>query len=54
MENLSQNVHLEHLDLSANSIQSLSDLSPLRSLKTLMLHTNKIASLRWGAVGSIL
>ena len=46
LENLNQNVHLEHLDLSGNSITRTADLSFLKNLKTLLLHNNKINSLR--------
>ena len=47
IENLQQNVHLEHLDLCGNSITNISDLSFLKNLKTVMLHKNKISSLRY-------
>ena len=46
IENLHQNVHLEHLDLSGNGLTAISDLSFLKNLKTLLLHKNKINSLR--------
>ena len=46
IENLNQNVHLEHLDLSGNGISATADLSFLKNLKTLLLHNNKIESLR--------
>lgn len=47
IENLSQNVHLEHLDLSGNLIVTIaSDLSYLKNLKVLLLHRNKINSLK--------
>ena len=46
IENLNQNVHLEHLDLSGNEITTTADLSFLKNLKTLLLHNNKINSLR--------
>ena len=46
IENLNQNVHLEHLDLSGNGITTTADLSFLKNLKTLLLHNNKINSLR--------
>ena len=41
-----QNVHLEHIDLSGNAITVTTDLSALKNLNTLMLHSNKITSLR--------
>ena len=47
IENLNQNVHLEHVDLSGNSISTITDLSFLKNLKTLLLHKNKISSLRY-------
>ncbi|XP_040572673.1 uncharacterized protein Cep97 isoform X2 [Lepeophtheirus salmonis] len=46
IESLTQNVHLEHLDLSGNNIPHISDLSYLRNLKTLLLHENRIGTLR--------
>ena len=46
IENLNQNVHLDHLDLSGNGLTNISDLSFLKNLKTLLLHKNKINSLR--------
>ena len=33
IEHLNQNVHLEHLDLSGNFIQHITDLSYLKNLK---------------------
>ena len=47
IENLQQNVHLEHLDLSGNAVSAIPDLTFLKNLKTLMLHKNKISSLRY-------
>ena len=46
IENLNQNVHLDPLDLSGNGLTNISDLSFLKNLKTLLLHKNKINSLR--------
>lgn len=43
---LNQCVHLEHLDLSGNFVQHLSDLSYLKNLKVLLLHRNNIETLR--------
>ena len=45
--NFYQNVHLEHVDLSRNVITATTDLSALKNLNTLMLHSNKITSLRY-------
>jgi hypothetical protein len=42
---LNHSVHLEHLDLSGNFIQHLSDLSSLKNLKVLLLHRNNIGML---------
>ena len=47
IENLSQNVHLEHVDLSGNNITTITDVSNLKNLKTLMLHQNRIDTLRY-------
>ena len=45
--NFYQNVHLEHVDLSRNVITATTDLSARKNLNTLMLHSNKITSLRY-------